>query len=489
MVGSQEKRERERKRMHFRGDFSVTFLLFLFTTTNPVAVLFMLVGIASPAVAASSSGSPLLNDRLLVGITLLHEAANEGAVCIDGSPPAYHLHRGFGSGENNWLLQFEGGAWCNDVGSCLERARTHRGSSLYMNKYEAFNGILSNDPSLNPDFYNWNRVKLRYCDGASFAGDSEFRHGTIKLYFRGQRIWRAIVADLLSKGMSKAKKALLSGCSAGGLSAILHCDDFASLLPETTTVKCLSDGGFFLDARDIAGNYTMRSFFQGVVMLQEVTQNLAKNCTMFQHFPSQCFFPQYASAYIQTPLFILNAAYDVYQFNHILVPASADPLGHWGKCKLNPALCTSDEILTLQGFRIDMLMALGSFLGSRNGGAFINSCFTHCQSELQDTWFALDSPRLQNKTIAEAVGDWYFERGTIKATDCPYPCDHTCHNMLETPTVASHERPPSAPGRPWSRGLPPGRPRLPGVPSSPRRTPPATEPVLPSRQAEVKPEM
>nr|VVV74861.1 unnamed protein product [Nymphaea colorata] len=65
--------------MHFRGDFSVTFLLFLFTTTNPVAVLFMLVGIASPAVAASSSGSPLLNDRLLVGITLLHEAANEGA--------------------------------------------------------------------------------------------------------------------------------------------------------------------------------------------------------------------------------------------------------------------------------------------------------------------------------------------------------------------------------------------------------------------------
>lgn len=23
------------------------------------------------------------------------------------------------------------------------------------------------------DFFNWNRVKVRYCDGASFAGDSE----------------------------------------------------------------------------------------------------------------------------------------------------------------------------------------------------------------------------------------------------------------------------------------------------------------------------
>lgn len=24
-----------------------------------------------------------------------------------------------------------------------------------------------------PDFYNWNRVKVRYCDGSSFTGDVE----------------------------------------------------------------------------------------------------------------------------------------------------------------------------------------------------------------------------------------------------------------------------------------------------------------------------
>ncbi|XLR19517.1 hypothetical protein S83_047429 [Arachis hypogaea] len=28
-----------------------------------------------------------------------------------------------------------------------------------------------------PDFYNWNRVKLRYCDGASFTGDAIFDNG------------------------------------------------------------------------------------------------------------------------------------------------------------------------------------------------------------------------------------------------------------------------------------------------------------------------
>ena len=27
------------------------------------------------------------------------------------------------------------------------------------------------------DFYNWNRVKLRYCDGASFGGDAVFDNG------------------------------------------------------------------------------------------------------------------------------------------------------------------------------------------------------------------------------------------------------------------------------------------------------------------------
>lgn len=30
-----------------------------------------------------------------------------GVDCLDGSLPAYHLHRGFGAGVNNWLLQFE----------------------------------------------------------------------------------------------------------------------------------------------------------------------------------------------------------------------------------------------------------------------------------------------------------------------------------------------------------------------------------------------
>ncbi|XP_042047504.1 pectin acetylesterase 9-like isoform X1 [Salvia splendens] len=365
-----------------------------------------------------------------VNMTLVRNASSIGAYCLDGSSPAYHFDRGFGAGARNWLLQFEGGGWCNDVKSCLGRASTRRGSTLHMSKVEVFSGILSNNASFNPDFYNWNRVKLRYCDGASFAGDAVFDNGTSLLYFRGQRIWKAIIHDLLPKGLGQARKALLSGCSAGGLATFVHCDDFTSYLPANASVKCLSDAGFFLDARDIAMNHSMRYFYKSLVSLQGVEKNLNKNCTS-SGYPELCFFPQYVLPYIKMPYFILNTAYDVYQFHHILVPPAADPHGHWYRCKLNPKDCNAVQIATLQGFRRYMLETLRPFyMNSTSGGMFINSCFAHCQSESQDTWFALDSPRVHNKTIAQAVGDWYFSRRISKEIDCAYPCDSSCHNQL-----------------------------------------------------------
>ncbi|XP_057988717.1 pectin acetylesterase 9 isoform X2 [Hevea brasiliensis] len=364
-----------------------------------VAVLLILLNCRSLCICTAQ--------RLLVNMTVVRNAPAIGAFCLDGSLPAYHLHRGFGVGARNWILQFEGGGWCNDLQSCSERAKTRRGSTRYMNKQEVFSGILSNNASLNPDFYNWNRVKLRYCDGASFGGDAKFDNGTSVLYFRGQKIWEAIILDLLPKGMGQARKALLSGCSAGGLSAFIHCDNFAKILPNAS-VKCLSDAGFFLDEKDVSLNHTMRSFYANLVTLQGVEKNLNKNCTNF---------------FSNNPKL----------FNHILVPPSADLLGQWKSCKLNTAECNAKQINILQGFRGDMLVALRFFFkNSSQGGMFINSCFAHCQSESQDTWFAVDSPRIHNKTIAKAVGDWYFNRDVTKQIDCPYPCDATCHNLIPT---------------------------------------------------------
>ncbi|CAN6467125.1 unnamed protein product [Victoria cruziana] len=296
-----------------------------------------------------------------------------------------------------------------------------------MEKQLPFTGILSNNPAENPDFFNWNRVKIRYCDGASFSGEA--RDKVSNLYFRGQRIWLAAIEELMLKGMRYAKQALLSGCSAGGLASILHCDEFRELFPRSIRVKCLSDAGYFMDAIDIAGRHTMRSFFEGVVSIQGSGRNLPSTCTSSRD-PTTCFFPQNLVANIRTPLFLLNAAYDSWQLQASLATQSADPDGHWTACKMNPSHCDASQIGFLQGFRMSMLNSVRSFSSSRQNGLFVNSCFAHCQSERQDTWFADGSPTIGGKKIAVAVGDWYFERSEIKETDCPYPCDKTCHNLI-----------------------------------------------------------
>ncbi|GLT88475.1 hypothetical protein SLE2022_065000 [Rubroshorea leprosula] len=371
--------------------------------------------------------SKATDNPVMVGLTLIQSAGTKGAVCLDGTLPGYHLHRGYGSGANSWLIQLEGGGWCNNVRTCVYRKKTRHGSSTYMEKQIPFTGILSDKAEENPDFFNWNRIKLRYCDGASFSGDSEDK--AAELQFRGQRIWLAAMEDLMSKGMHNAKQALLSGCSAGGLASILHCDEFRNLFPSTTKVKCLSDAGLFLDVVDVSGGRTLRNMYHGVVGLQGVQDSLPRICT--NHLdPTSCFFPQNLIGNIRTPLFILNAAYDSWQIQSSIAPPLADPHGFWHDCRLNHAKCSPVQIRFLQGFRNQMLNAIKGFAMSKQNGLFINSCFAHCQTERQDTWFADDSPVLRNKPIAIAVGDWYFDRSDVKAIDCPYPCDKTCHNLV-----------------------------------------------------------
>ncbi|EPS60657.1 hypothetical protein M569_14145, partial [Genlisea aurea] len=223
--------------------------------------------------------------------------------------------------------------------------------------------------------------------------------------------------------------ALLSGCSAGGLASILHCDEFGGLFSRRTRVKCLSDAGLFMDAVDVSGQRSLRNFFEGVVKLQGVWRNLPSSCARRMD-PTSCFFPQNSIANIRTPLFILNAAYDSWQLQESLAPPTADPHGTWRDCKMNNQRCSPSQIQFLQNFRNEMVNAVRGFSGSRQAGLFVNSCFAHCQSERQDTWFADNSPTINNKAVAIAVGDWFFDRGTVKEIDCAYPCDRSCHNLV-----------------------------------------------------------
>ncbi|WJX37579.1 [Wnt protein] O-palmitoleoyl-L-serine hydrolase [Trifolium repens] len=189
----------------------------------------------------------------LVNLTYLHHAVRQGVVCLDGSPPAYQFDKGFGDGVNNWLIFLEGGGWCDTTEDCLNRILpTGMGSSTNMFP-KNFTGMTSNERSLNPYFYNWNRVYVHYCDGSSFTGNNF--DPVHKLHYKGAKIFNVVVKDLLAKGMKNASNALLSGCSAGGLAAILNCDKFRSLLSTSTRVKCVSDAGYFPHLKDVLGGF------------------------------------------------------------------------------------------------------------------------------------------------------------------------------------------------------------------------------------------
>ncbi|KAK1270755.1 hypothetical protein QJS04_geneDACA021550 [Acorus gramineus] len=294
-----------------------------------------------------------------VGLTLLRNAKQRGAVCLDGGSPGYHLQKGFGSGSNKWVLHIEGGGWCNTIESCSSRKMTQLGSSNYMDA-QFFSGILSDDRAQNPDFFNWNKVKIRYCDGGSFSGNAEINQNGTILFFRGKYIWEALMDELLSAGLAYAKQALLSGCSAGGLATLIHCDDFRELLPKGVVVKCLVDAGFFLDIKDISGRSTIQSFYSDVVNLQGIAKNLNKDCIS----------------------------------------------------KVDPSQAR---------FRTAMLDAFKDLQKEKDVGLFVDSCYVHCQTWMSKTWHSPDSPRINNKCTEVIESKQKAYNPAFLRTEPPYP--------------------------------------------------------------------
>ncbi|WCJ20550.1 Pectinacetylesterase family protein [Euphorbia peplus] len=364
-----------------------------------------------------------------IPITILEKATQTGAVCLDGSPPAYFMQKG---APDKWLLIVEGGGWCESVETCVERRDTSRGSSKFFNKTAGFSGFLGGKKESNPDFWDFTRVKIKYCDGGSFTGDVEQVDPKTKLHFRGQRIWDAIMLDLMEKqGMKNAKHALLGGCSAGGLAAILHCDEFRSMFPKETNVKCAPDAGFFIEGTDISRNNSIREVYTNVATLHGSMKTLPKPCTSKMK-PELCIFAQNVAQTMETPLFLINSPYDTWQVGHILAPHHVDTDNYWKDCRLNISKCTPMQMAKLQAFRQQFLNAVEQSVAKNpKNGYFIDSCFTHCQTSTATNWIGPKALKLNNTDMGKAVGDWFFDRlpKPFRVIDDPYPSKTICPSV------------------------------------------------------------
>ncbi|KAK6158588.1 hypothetical protein DH2020_005902 [Rehmannia glutinosa] len=364
--------------------------------------------------------------KAMVDFTFLQNAEAKGAVCLDGSPAGYRYSKGSGDGANNWLVLLPGGGWCDTTAECLNRVKTSPGTSSTKNiTASSFGGILSPNQTVNPDFYNWNRVSIRYCDGSSFIGDVEEVDPETNLHYRGSRIFSAVIDELLAKGLNNAQNAILAGDSAGALGAILHCDRFRALVPNTKRVKCISDSGFFIRAKDLPNASGREQYFARTIALHGVAKFLPTSCTSRMD-PGLCFFPEYLVGNVQTPLFLLNSAFDKYQISVTLKPYPADKPG-WQNCTSHTETCTPAQLQIIKEFRNTFLETLKEIGDRPPTGLFISSCYIHDHLFFDSRWNSDGSPRLDNKTIAQAIGDWYFERSVVKLIDTQPNCPVDCH--------------------------------------------------------------
>lgn len=237
-------------------------------------------------------------------------------------PPGYYFRQGHGTGSDNWIIHFFGGAWCFDEESCLQRSKTRLGSSNFFPPHPpTLQGILSEDDKINPDFYNWNLVLLCYCDGASFTG---YRPDPVNvngqyIYMRGKKILEVIIDQLLQSEFRHANRLLLSGTSAGSLAVMMNADFIRNRIPKSIDVRALADSGYFVDVAAFSGDNIINRHFQKMFDVHNSVAGVDEDCARGLR-PSlrwKCLFPQHAFNYVDTPLFVLQSAYDEWQLIHI----------------------------------------------------------------------------------------------------------------------------------------------------------------------------
>jgi hypothetical protein len=374
---------------------------------------FLLLWAFTILVSASSSDETSL--FLLSGTT---------AQCLDGSPAGFYHRLSRKRSRKSWIVHFEGGAYCPDAKSCIERSHTDLGSSINWPKSRNYSGFLSANPTVNPHFHNWNVIAIQYCDGAFYASDradSPVNVSGTDLWFRGKDIVVNVFDVLLNQlGMDKAKEVIISGCSAGGVGVFLHLDWIRQRIPSHIRVVGFPDSGFFLDIPNYKGQYIWGPVYASAMALHNVTFS---NDECFATFPAnesyKCALSQYVAPFVKTPLFVMNSLADSYQLVNLLMLDCVR--GH------ELVNCSNAELTAVHSFREKMISDLkqGVLEGKSSNTVFLPTCVTHCgTSDPPDTPCFWQNTEIEEINLRTAFAHWYFgKRGAANLIDGPYPSD------------------------------------------------------------------
>lgn len=352
---------------------------------------------------------------------------------------------------------------CYDEEDCWGRSNTGLGSSAKWAKTSSMGGVMSDDCTSNPDFCNFNRVHMVYCDGNSFSGNRDApvvvkgMDGKEKpIYFRGRRIIDAILATLVSDhGLADANNVLLTGCSAGGLATYLHTDyvhtQLTTLAPKMAKFKASAISGFFLLHNTVENKPVYPNEMANIFKLANSTHGVNAACIAATPVADQwkCNFAQEAYKYTTSPTFPLNSALDSWQTGCIYTSEldAGFPNQHdtnngvcssapgWAKCAGNPESCSATQMVTMNKYIADFqsIMTSTDTYKKAGNGAFVHSCHTHCEAQ-GGSWnkFAIDGQTMQQKMSAwwnAPVTDPSAKHVTVPCqykTTSPHKCNPTC---------------------------------------------------------------
>eukprot|EP00041_Stephanoeca_diplocostata_P004509 m.46403 g.46403 ORF g.46403 m.46403 type:complete len:268 (+) comp15159_c0_seq3:367-1170(+) len=228
------------------------------------------------------------------------------------------------TGSSSYVIHLSGGGWRflsntsaaadeDDAPTLVSDGMTLGGDGMCYGKCD---GILSNDPGINPLFHAWNKIWIPI-SGTSFTGD---RDSLLPYPVRGKRIQTAVIDDLLTRhGMQGATNVILTGGSSGGLATYLTCDRVGAQIRganPTARYTCLADAGYFLDHPDKDGKPSTTPQFQESYYAWNSSVGTNQDCVEFYRKTGEdwkCIFAEYVAPFIKSELYVMQNLFDSWQ--------------------------------------------------------------------------------------------------------------------------------------------------------------------------------
>ncbi|XP_065192670.1 uncharacterized protein LOC135823757 [Sycon ciliatum] len=273
-------------------------------------------------------------------------ATARNAVCLDGSPAGYYVHRNLAS--PNWIIHVQGGGFCSSFQECQAQLGNGFGTSSVWacslpgndrdGRYAPLADTVSPFPRFNPEFSGWNRVYIRYCTQDFHLGQQPQASNPFGVNTVGAYGLQAALYDLQDfHGLLDGNVIILGGTSAGAVGVHSRIDEFrdrinsirAQVGRAPATVLGYSDGGWFRRAPnllDFANNPTtafsnpenstlitgLLTLFAGVYNAYHVPACQASRFAAFPLFGGHdCVNAEFLYPFIQTPMFTIANHWDL----------------------------------------------------------------------------------------------------------------------------------------------------------------------------------